>query len=96
MSQAAGAVLLGVSTICFILFTVWIIFTPFLDVVVVSNYFPPREWATTFGVFLFVAWSSLIMFSLGYILTKDGSQHEHPRTNKGTRTKSKTRKTTRS
>ena len=89
MSQAAGAVLLGVSTISFFFFTVWILFTPFLEVAVVKDWFPPLEWATTFGVLLFVAWSSLLMFSLGYILTKDGAQHEHPRTTNGSANKKK-------
>ena len=78
MSKTTGAVILIISTLIFILFTFWILFTPFLDVDVdiIRDWFPPREWATQTGIAIFVVWSFIVMFSLGYILTQN---EEHSR-----------------
>ena len=75
MTKASGALLLVTSTILFIVFTVWILFTPFLehDVEIVKDWFPKREYIFI-PVGIFVLWSSILIFSTGYVLTIDDKQ----------------------
>jgi hypothetical protein len=80
MSKTTGAILLVASTVLFILFTVWMLFTPFLDHNVSSFYtvwFPARESGLFFFIFIFVTCATVLFCSLGYILTQGSPGDRH-------------------
>ncbi len=65
-----GGLLLALSVLGFAYFSVWLVFTPFLeaDVPAARDWFPPRAWATTGAVSLFAGGGVLLGCSLGLIL----------------------------